>query len=93
MKKVPVRRAKNQRSRPDPHPYKKDTSVVNDPVLFSRTRGQHIVSIQVETGKRKGPIMLVIAPTRELAMQSQEVLDEASNLVKISRNTCAYDYI
>jgi len=43
----------------------------------------------VETGKRKGPIMLVIAPTRELAMQSQEVLDEASNLVKIS-SVCVY---
>ena len=31
--------------------------------------------------------MLIIAPTRELAMQSQEVLEEASNIVKIRRNT------
>lgn len=43
----------------------------------------------VEEGKRRGPIMLVIAPTRELAMQSQEVLDEASNLVKIT-SVCVY---
>ena len=32
-------------------------------------------------------MMLIIAPTRELAMQSQEVLEEASNIVKIRRNT------
>jgi len=37
----------------------------------------------------KGPMMLIVAPTRELAMQSQEVLEEASASVKI-RSVCVY---
>ena len=44
--------------------------------------------IKVEGKKRKGPIMLVVAPTRELAMQSQDVLEEAAKFVKIRRNDC-----
>jgi len=39
--------------------------------------------------KRKGPILLIISPTRELAMQSQVVLEEASDAVKI-QSVCVY---
>jgi len=39
--------------------------------------------------KRKGPMMLVVAPTRELAMQSQEVLEQAGDLVGI-RSVAVY---
>jgi len=34
-------------------------------------------------GKVKGPLMLIVAPTRELAMQSQEVLEEAGKSCNI----------
>jgi superfamily II DNA/RNA helicase len=37
-------------------------------------------------GKVKGPMMLIVAPTRELAMQSQEVLEEAGKSCNIRRN-------
>ena len=40
----------------------------------------------VKASKRVGPMMLIVAPTRELAMQSQKVLEEASTSVKIRRN-------
>jgi hypothetical protein len=33
----------------------------------------------------KGPLMLIVAPTRELAMQSQEVLEEAGKSCNIRR--------
>jgi superfamily II DNA/RNA helicase len=39
--------------------------------------------------KLKGPILLIISPTRELAMQSQVVLEEASDAVKI-QSVCVY---
>jgi ATP-dependent RNA helicase DBP3 len=39
--------------------------------------------------KRRGPILLIISPTRELAMQSQVVLEEAADAVKIS-SVCVY---
>jgi len=45
--------------------------------------------VEVEGKKRKGPIMLVVAPTREMAMQSQDVLEEAAKFVKI-RSVCVY---
>lgn len=39
--------------------------------------------METEKTKRKGPIMLVVAPTRELAMQSQEVLEVAGKYAGI----------
>jgi len=39
--------------------------------------------------RRNSPIMLIVAPTRELAMQSQEVLEEASKFLKIN-SVCIY---
>jgi len=45
--------------------------------------------MDVEASKRVGPMMLIVAPTRELAMQSQKVLEEASTSVKI-RSVCVY---
>jgi ATP-dependent RNA helicase DBP3 len=46
--------------------------------------------IKTETGKqRKGPILLIISPTRELAMQSQVVLEEAADAVKM-KSVCVY---
>jgi len=45
--------------------------------------------MKTEGEGRKGPMMLVIAPTRELAMQSQVVLEEASQFVNI-RSVCVY---
>jgi len=45
--------------------------------------------LKVEEGAKKGPMMLIIAPTRELAMQSQEVLEEASQFVNM-RSICVY---
>jgi len=45
---------------------------------------------KLETAKpRSGPIMLVVAPTRELAMQSQVVLEKASEFLKI-KSVCVY---
>lgn len=42
-----------------------------------------------KTTKRRGPMMLVVAPTRELAMQSQEVLEEAGKFCGI-RSVAVY---
>jgi len=39
--------------------------------------------VETEKTKRKGPMMLVVAPTRELAMQSQEVLEVAGKFCGI----------
>jgi superfamily II DNA/RNA helicase len=38
----------------------------------------------------KGPLMLIVAPTRELAMQSQEVLEEAGKSCNIRREDRDY---
>jgi len=45
--------------------------------------------IEEEPRKRKGPILLIISPTRELAMQSQVVLEEAADAVQI-KSVCVY---
>jgi superfamily II DNA/RNA helicase len=44
-----------------------------------------IVTYLQSEGKVKGPMMLIVAPTRELAMQSQEVLEEAGQSCNIRR--------
>jgi len=59
-------------------------------LAFSIPALMHVKTrVEVEGKKRKGPIMLVVAPTRELAMQSQDVLEEAAKFVKI-RSVCVY---
>lgn len=45
--------------------------------------------VETEKIKRKGPMMLVVAPTRELAMQSQEVLEVAGKFCGI-RSVAVY---
>jgi len=51
---------------------------------------RHRIKTEAAEGKkRKGPILLIIAPTRELAMQSQVVLEEAADAVSIS-SLCVY---
>jgi len=45
--------------------------------------------IEEEPRNRKGPILLIISPTRELAMQSQVVLEEAADAVQI-KSVCVY---
>jgi len=50
----------------------------------------HIQSrIKIEGKAKRGPIMLIVAPTRELAMQSEVVLEEAAKSVKM-RSLCVY---
>jgi len=49
-------------------------------LAFSIPGMAHIKHRMETEKKRRGPMMLVVSPTRELAMQSQEVLEEAGKV-------------
>lgn len=49
----------------------------------------HIMSQRALNSQRKGPTVLVVAPTRELAMQSQEQAESAGAEARI-RSVCVY---
>ena len=67
------------------------SSIVHGPALYVRslTRTESIPSLQQYLKPGEGPIVLVLAPTRELAVQIKEECDKFGNSSEI-KNTVVY---